>query len=214
MSPPFLRSKNKPSKKPAWIKAENRIKHSSACHLSPGFLLGLFFDPEDGGDMLLGNVGTTRRYKPEDSTLHNHRCENLKCYTDSSWAFAALTGKPVSRTSKELKIPETTVQNKFHCRFKLYTNSRQCKHWDEIGRIGKNLFWNSQWHYHPELSFQRWINLHLLGKNSSVGIATGYVLDGRGVRVRVRVGARLFSSPRRPDRFWGPPSLVSNEYRG
>jgi hypothetical protein len=23
---------------------------------------------------------TTRRYIPEDGTLHNHRCENLKCY--------------------------------------------------------------------------------------------------------------------------------------
>jgi hypothetical protein len=25
---------------------------------------------------------TTRRYIPEDNTLHNHRCENLKSYTD------------------------------------------------------------------------------------------------------------------------------------
>jgi hypothetical protein len=26
--------------------------------------------------------------------------------------------------------------------------------------------------------------------------------------------ARIFSSPRRPDRLWGPPSLLSNGYRG
>jgi hypothetical protein len=26
--------------------------------------------------------GTTRRYVPEDSTLHNHRCENLKYYNN------------------------------------------------------------------------------------------------------------------------------------
>jgi hypothetical protein len=35
---------------------------------------------------------------------------------------------------------------------------------------------------------------------------TGYVLDDRGVEVRVPVGSRIFSSPHRPDRFWGPPS--------
>jgi hypothetical protein len=27
-------------------------------------------------------------------------------------------------------------------------------------------------------------------------------------------GARCFPSPQCPDRFWGPPSLLSNEYRG
>jgi hypothetical protein len=50
------------------------------------FLLGLFLEPENGGDMFLRNVvdiqRTTRRYIPEDSTLHNHRCENRKSYTD------------------------------------------------------------------------------------------------------------------------------------
>jgi hypothetical protein len=34
-------------------------------------------------------------------------------------------------------------------------------------------------------------------------IATGYRLDGRGVGVLVPVGARFFSSPQLPDRFWG-----------
>jgi hypothetical protein len=29
---------------------------------------------------------TTLRYIPEDSTLHNHRCENLKsCISNESW---------------------------------------------------------------------------------------------------------------------------------
>jgi hypothetical protein len=51
-------------------------------------------------------------------------------------------------------------------------------------------------------------------RDSSVGIATGYGLDDRGVGVRVQVGARIFTSPRRPDRLWGPPNLLSNEYRG
>jgi hypothetical protein len=44
--------------------------------------------------------------------------------------------------------------------------------------------------------------------------ATGYKLDDLGVGVRVPVGARIFSSPRRPDRLWGPPSLLSNGYWG
>jgi hypothetical protein len=38
---------------------------------------------------------------------------------------------------------------------------------------------------------------------SSVGIATGYGLDDRGL-----------SSPRRPDRLWGPLILLCNGYRG
>jgi hypothetical protein len=49
--------------------------------------------------------------------------------------------------------------------------------------------------------------------DSSVGIATCYGLDGRGIGVRVPVEARFFASPRRPDRFWGPPSLLSNMHR-
>jgi hypothetical protein len=49
---------------------------------------------------------------------------------------------------------------------------------------------------------------------SVVGIATGYGLDDRGVGVRVPVGSRIFSSSRRPDRLWGPHSLLFNRYRG
>jgi hypothetical protein len=50
-------------------------------------------------------------------------------------------------------------------------------------------------------------------RDSSVGIATGYGLDDQGVAFRVPVGSRIFSSRRRPDRLWGPPSLLSNGYR-
>jgi hypothetical protein len=51
-------------------------------------------------------------------------------------------------------------------------------------------------------------------RDSAVGIATGCGLDDRGVGVRVPVGLRIFSSPRRPDRLCGPPELISNVYRG
>jgi hypothetical protein len=49
---------------------------------------------------------------------------------------------------------------------------------------------------------------------SAVSIATGYVLDGGDVGVRIPVEARFFFSPRNANRFWGPPSLLSNRYRG
>jgi hypothetical protein len=56
---------------------------SNFCYLLPrGFLLGLFFDPEVGGDIFLRDVGnfqrTTRRFILEDRTLHTHICKNLK----------------------------------------------------------------------------------------------------------------------------------------
>jgi hypothetical protein len=43
-------------------------------------------------------------------------------------------------------------------------------------------------------------------RDSAVGIATGHGLENREVRTRI------FSSPRRPDRLWGPPSLLFNGY--
>ena len=53
------------------------------------------------------------------------------------------------------------------------------------------------------------------GPGSSVGIATDYGLDGPGSNVylqkkKIPVGTR-FSA--RPDRPWGPPSLLYNGYR-
>jgi hypothetical protein len=53
------------------------------------------------------------------------------------------------------------------------------------------------------------LHVYYRSRDSAVGIATGYGLDDRGVAVRVPVGSRMFSSPRRPDRLWGPPSLLS-----
>jgi hypothetical protein len=47
MSPPSSESKNKPSKKEPLLATRSRAD----------FFLGLFFHPEDGGDMFLRNVG-------------------------------------------------------------------------------------------------------------------------------------------------------------
>jgi hypothetical protein len=48
---------------------------------------------------------------------------------------------------------------------------------------------------------------------TTVSIATGHRLDDQGVGVRVPVQSRILSSPRRPDRLWSPPSLLSNGHR-
>jgi hypothetical protein len=60
---------------------------------------------------------------------------------------------------------------------------------------------------------------HLYGgkrwsRDGVVGIATGYGLDDRRVRVRFPEGSRIFCSPRHRDRLWSPPNLLSNGYQG
>ena len=48
-----------------------------------------------------------------------------------------------------------------------------------------------------------------MGQDSSVGIATRYGLDGPGIESRW--GREIFCT--RPDRPWGPPSLLYNGYQ-
>jgi hypothetical protein len=40
-----------------------------------GLLLGLLFDPGDGGGMFLRHIGLSPAFSPEDSTVHSHGCE-------------------------------------------------------------------------------------------------------------------------------------------
>jgi hypothetical protein len=58
------------------------LSPSQATCLFAGFYWNYFFDPKDGGDFSSetsdATQQTTRRHIPEDDTLHNHRCENLK----------------------------------------------------------------------------------------------------------------------------------------
>jgi hypothetical protein len=76
MSPASSVLKNKPSKDPASMHAELVI------YFDAGFMLGLFFDPENGGaccsETSVSLQRSTWRYIPEDRTLHNHRCENVQ----------------------------------------------------------------------------------------------------------------------------------------
>jgi hypothetical protein len=48
-------------------------------------------------------------------------------------------------------------------------------------------------------------------RDSLVGMALSYGLDDRGSRVRMPAGAG--NSPPRPERLWGPPSLLPNGYQ-
>ena len=47
-----------------------------------------------------------------------------------------------------------------------------------------------------------------MGRDSSVGLATGYGLDGPGSNPG---GVEIFRT--RPDRPWGPPSFLYSGYR-
>jgi hypothetical protein len=59
-------SKNKPNKKPAWKQVTSRLilKMEAICSSETSFKFQRI----------------TRRHIPEDSTLHNHCCENLKSH--------------------------------------------------------------------------------------------------------------------------------------
>jgi hypothetical protein len=50
-------------------------------------------------------------------------------------------------------------------------------------------------------------------RDRAVGIATGYVLDEPGFRVRVPVVSKILISLCRLDWLWGPPNLKYNGYR-
>jgi hypothetical protein len=60
--------------------------------------------------------------------------------------------------------------------------------------------------------------LHAVGYNLRVWNRSRYSdwlrADDRGVGVRVPVGYRIFSSPYRPERLWGSPSILRIGYRG
>jgi hypothetical protein len=84
----------------------------------------------------------------------------------------------------------------------------------------------AEWSYHHDtelrlLFFQNISNLFLIVSvlatnfiwpGSSVGIATGYELDGRdSIPGKYK---RVVPTSQCPDPFWGPPSLIPNRHRG
>jgi hypothetical protein len=61
--------------------------------------------------------------------------------------------------------------------------------------------------------FSKIIKTKFKSRGTSVGIATGYGLDDRGMRVRAQAERRIFTSPYGAYWLWGPPSLLSNGYQ-
>jgi hypothetical protein len=66
--------------------------------------------------------------------------------------------------------------------------------------------------HHYKNKYTNWSTV-LEIRDSVGGIATGYGLDYRGAGVRVPGSSRIFFPPRRPDRLWDPPCLLSNGYQ-
>jgi hypothetical protein len=79
------------------------------------------------------------------------------------------------------------------------------------GHVRRNLCSRSNTEYINPLHVRQHLNYifkfgsYVKENGSTLGIATGYGLNDRGVRVRVLVWTRLFSSSRRPHRLWGRP---------
>jgi hypothetical protein len=53
-----------------------------------------------------------------------------------------------------------------------------------------------------------------MSHGTAIGMATVYGLDDRGIAVPVPVRSRICTAPYRPDRLWGPPSLLATGYQG
>jgi hypothetical protein len=114
--------------------------------------------------------------------------------------------KNISIQSWREKLNTTFMFNKLipHAlRFSTQTEGTLCTHCRTC--IFNNQHWTPEITPNsPEDSISRIFSIITklcLVSHSAAGTATGYGLDGRGIGDRVRVGARFFSSPRRPDRL-------------
>jgi hypothetical protein len=53
---------------------------------------------------------TTRRHIPEDDTLHNHRCENLKSYMKKYFAFLVI----IRNKNRKVSLPKFVTDRGLH----------------------------------------------------------------------------------------------------
>jgi hypothetical protein len=105
-------------------------------------------------------------------------------------------------------------RNAFHeGRYGSHPFSPNKKSWTITSTNNGTYGMNSQWILFPAVSlapFSPDLSSLQRSRGSTVSMAMNYRLDGPS---SVPSSARFFSSPQRPDQFWGPPSLLSNGYR-
>jgi hypothetical protein len=123
------------------------------------------------------------------------------------------------RIASILRVEKSAREEPARC---FSTDDSVCSHLITLVPLSRIFLPWGWWYVHPKRRFT-----HLHGATSQkttffsftflyhlVGIATGYELNDEGVAVQIPVGSRILSSAWRSDRFWSPPSLICNEYRG
>jgi hypothetical protein len=131
--------------------------------------------------------------------VRGRRVQNLSCAEVFNFYF-----KEVLRFEFEVIEHRICLENNFYaCAFFPYKTKHPQRTWPSTEQSVMNFTAKCT-------NVVIYIHMYVL---NGVGIATGHGLDDVGVGDGVLVGLRVFSSPRRPDRLWGPPSLLSNVYR-
>jgi hypothetical protein len=190
-----------------------------------------FFYPEDGSDTLLWNVGLHNIYTtPQPKRRHSSKIKLSLCVIKHNvmniWGNGGIApGFPNHATGWRRKTNFTPRhldpwRKSFCYPLESTVDGRQSRsgHCDEKNLWGSNPdssaaqleIYSTDWD--PIHSY--WLNCRtspdIRGSFKHFFENTGYGLHDLGIGVRVQVGSRIFSSPRRPDRLWGPPSLLSN----
>jgi hypothetical protein len=126
------------------------------------------------------------------SHIHGRLIRRCNALHDSEPRMTVLPKEIINLTDPSLPAPLVLLSG--ISRGNIYTQTARWSHNPPF------IFWNKEG--------------RLESRDSSVSIVTGYGLDDRGVGVRVPVALRIFSSPRRPDRFSGPSSVLTYRNRG
>jgi hypothetical protein len=129
------------------------------------------------------------------------------CWSNETWAHSKSANAPYTYRNRTRWTPEVKLEGSPYL---MEQNGPQAPNLDDDHiEILKNDYDVPMFQY--RLFFNS--NIFLWKRDRAVGITTGYGLDDQGIGVQAPLGARIFTSPCRPDRFWGP-SLSSRQILG